>query len=136
VDDVLLAPDDGADEAGARVLDHEVFLGLDLRRRLLLRARVDQVVVGRTRWHPGTVGTSLPDGGAARRNRIARDTPGDDFVPPRSTAIRRPHDEAETVGAPHLSSGNGATRRLLSGKQAVPFREQPTGADRDDPFRG
>ena len=51
VDDVLLAPDHGADETGARVLDDEVLLGLDGGHRLLHGARVDEVVVRRTGRH-------------------------------------------------------------------------------------
>jgi hypothetical protein len=55
VDDVLLAPDDRAHEAGARVLDDEVLLGLDLRHGLLDGARMDEVVVRRTGRHPPTL---------------------------------------------------------------------------------
>jgi hypothetical protein len=69
VDDVLLAPDHGTDEPAAGVLDDEVLLRLDLRGRLLLRARVDQVVVLRTGRHASMliatgprIWTTRPDG--------------------------------------------------------------------------
>ena len=52
MDDVLLAPDHGADETGTRVLDDEVDLGLDGWRLFLHGARVDEVVVRRARGHP------------------------------------------------------------------------------------
>ena len=56
VDDVLLAADDGAHEPRAGVLHDEVLLGLDGGDGLLLRARVDEVVVRRTGRHPSTLG--------------------------------------------------------------------------------
>jgi len=75
VDDVLLAPDDGAHEAAARVLDHEVALGDDLRHRLLHGARVDQVVVGRTGRHPSMLGRRPHRRGETRRGTHRKGVP-------------------------------------------------------------
>ena len=97
VDDVLLAADDGADEAGTGVLDDQVALGLDLRARLLDGAGMHEVVVRRTGRHLATLGTVRADRWTTRRReKPRRDTPGS-----RSFA-ERDRDRASRDGAIRL----------------------------------
>ena len=76
VDDVLLAPHHGPDEAGARVLDHEVDLGLDRGRRLLHGAGMDEVVVRRAGRHWSTLSTEHAGSPEDAPDGSRRDTPG------------------------------------------------------------